>query len=81
MQGINELTRGGTLLDLWLTNKEELVESIKVEGSPGYSDYEMLEFKTPREAGKTSKWNHNLTLQESRFWLLHRSSWQDPMGN
>lgn len=37
-----------------LTNREELVEGIKVEGSPGYSDYEMLEFKTLREVGKTS---------------------------
>lgn len=81
MQVIDELTRGDTLLELLLTNKEELAEGIKVEGSPGYSDYEMLEFKTLREMGKTNKWSHNLTLQESRFLLLHRSSWQDPICN
>lgn len=81
MQVIDELTRGDTLLELLLTNKEELAEGIKVEGSPGYSDYEMLEFKTLRERGKTNKWSHNLTLQESRFLLLHRSSWQDPICN
>jgi len=63
------------------TNKEELVEGMKAEGSPGYSDYEVLEFKTLREVGKTNKWNHNLTLPERGFWLLHRSSWQDPVGN
>lgn len=46
MQVINELTRGGdTLLELLLTNKEELVESINVEGSHGCSDYKMLVFK------------------------------------
>lgn len=46
MQEINALTRGGdTLLELLLTNKEELVEGINVEGSPGCSDYEMLVFK------------------------------------
>lgn len=48
VQGINELRRGDTVLELLLTNKEELVEGIKAEGSPGCSDYEMLEFKTER---------------------------------
>ena len=38
MQVVEELTRGGVLLDLILTNKEGLVKEIKVGGSLGCSD-------------------------------------------
>ena len=69
MQVISELTRGGYSAGA-IAHKQELLEGIKVEGSPGYSDYEMLDFKTLREVGKTNQWNHNLIFQESRFWLL-----------
>lgn len=40
--------RENTLLELLFKSNEELVEGIKVDGSLGYSDYEMLEFKTER---------------------------------
>jgi len=42
MQVVEESTRKGTLLDFVLTNKEGLVEDVKVGGS---SDHEMVEFR------------------------------------
>jgi len=45
IQVVEEPTRKGTLLDLILTNKEGLVEDVKVEGSLSCSDHEMVEFR------------------------------------
>ncbi|XP_010185617.1 PREDICTED: pre-mRNA-processing factor 17 [Mesitornis unicolor] len=44
MQMVDEPTRRGALLDLTLTNKEGLFEVVKVEGSLGCSNHEMVEF-------------------------------------
>ena len=38
------------MLDLVLTNKEGLVSSMKLKGSLGCSDHEMVEFKILRAA-------------------------------
>ncbi|GAB0183659.1 nucleoside diphosphate kinase 6 [Grus japonensis] len=40
--------RRGAMLDLVLTNKEGLVGNVKVKGSLGCSDHEMVEFKILR---------------------------------
>jgi len=45
MQVVEETTRKGSLLDLVLTNKEELVEDVKVGGRLSCSDHEMVEFR------------------------------------
>ena len=45
MQVVEKPTRRGVLLDLVLMNKEGLVEDVKVEGSLGCSDHEMVEFR------------------------------------
>ena len=45
MQVVEEPTRKGALLDLVLTKKEGLVEDVKVGGSLGCSDHEMVEFR------------------------------------
>jgi len=47
MQVVEEPTRKGALLDLVLTNKEGLVEDVKVGGRLGCSDHEMVEFRIP----------------------------------
>jgi len=46
MQVVEEPTRKGVLLDLVLTNKEGLVEDVKVGGRLGCSDHEMVEFRS-----------------------------------
>jgi len=45
MQVVEEPTRKGTLLDLVLTNKEGLVEDVKVGDRLSCSDHEMVEFR------------------------------------
>jgi len=45
MQVVVEPTRKGALLDLVLTNKEELVEDVKVGGRLGCSDHDVVEFR------------------------------------
>jgi len=44
MQVVEEPTKKGAVLDLVLTNKEGLVEDVKVGGRLGCSDHEMVEF-------------------------------------
>ncbi|GAB0187556.1 hypothetical protein GRJ2_001220900 [Grus japonensis] len=53
LQVIEEQTRRDAMLDLVLTNKEELVGDVKLKGSLGSSDHEAMEFKilkAPRRA-------------------------------
>jgi len=45
MQMVEDPTRRGILLDIVLTNKEGLVEDVKVGGSLGCSDHEMMKFR------------------------------------
>ncbi|GAB0180032.1 hypothetical protein GRJ2_000468500 [Grus japonensis] len=46
LQVIEEPTRRGAMLDLVLTNKEGLIGDVKLEGSLGCSDHEMVEFNS-----------------------------------
>jgi len=48
LQGTEEPTRRGAMLDLVLTNKEGLVGNVKLKVSLGCSDHEMVEFKILR---------------------------------
>lgn len=41
-----EAMRANTLLDLILTNKEELVADVKSEGSSGCHEHEVVEFRS-----------------------------------
>jgi len=45
MQVVEEPMRRGVLLELVLTNEERLVEDVKVGGSLGCIDHEMVEFR------------------------------------
>ena len=48
MEAIDEPTRRGALLDLSLTNKEELIRELKADGNLGCSVQELVEFKILR---------------------------------
>ena len=50
-----EAMRRGALLDLILTNKEGLVGDVKVKGSLGCSDHEMVEFRILRGGSRAKK--------------------------
>lgn len=45
MRVVDEPAREGTLLDLSLTNKEELIRELKAAGSLGCSAQEVVKFK------------------------------------
>ncbi|GAB0182131.1 hypothetical protein GRJ2_000678400 [Grus japonensis] len=52
LQVIEEPMRRGAMLDIGFTNKEGLVGNVKLKGSLGYSDHEMVEFENHRVHSK-----------------------------
>jgi len=69
MQVVEEPTRRGVLLDLALTNKG-LVEDVKVGGSLGCSDHEMVEFKMLRGRSKAISRITALDFRRANFGLF-----------
>jgi len=67
MQVVEEPTRRGMLLDLVLTNKEGLVEDLKVGGSLSCSDHEMVEFRILRGGSRTISRIKTLDLRKADF--------------
>jgi len=70
LQLIEEPTRRGAKLDLVLTKKKGLVRNMKLKGSLGCSDHEMVEFKILRAA----MWVHSklnaLDFRRAHFGLF-----------
>lgn len=66
LASVTEETNMGTLLDLVLTGKEELVRDMKVRGSLGCSDLSGVQEPSKKEQWK--KHNHNPGLQKSRLY-------------
>ena len=64
------------LLDLVLTNRDGLVRDVKVGGSLGCSDHEMVEFKT--ELGGRSKAKSGIATLD--FWRANFDLFQDLLG-
>lgn len=74
LQVAEEPTRRGSPLDLVLTSNEGLVGSVKVKGSLGRSDHEVLELKVLR-AGKVKSKLPALDFRRAD-WPLERSAWK-----
>jgi len=70
LQAIGEPMRRGVMLDLFLTNKEGLVGNVKVKGSLGCSDHEMVEFQIPRAARRVRSKLATLDFRKADFDLL-----------
>ena len=64
---IEEPKTRGAMLDLVLTNKERMVEKVKVKGSLGCSDHKIVEFKILRAGRQLRSKLATLELQERRF--------------
>ena len=58
------------MLDLLLTNKEGLVGDVKLKGSLGCSDHEMVEFKILRAARRTHSKLTTLDFRRADFGLF-----------
>jgi len=67
---VEEPTRKGTLLDLVLTNKERLVEDVKVGGRLGCSDHEMVEFRILHGGSRAINRIKTLDLSRAEFALF-----------
>ncbi|GAB0203845.1 hypothetical protein GRJ2_002850100 [Grus japonensis] len=70
LQVIEEPTRRGAMLDLILTNKEGLVGDVKLKGSLGCSDHEMVEFKILRAARRVRSKLTALDFRRADFGLF-----------
>ncbi|XP_064909576.1 gamma-1-syntrophin isoform X3 [Columba livia] len=70
MQMVEEPTRRGALLDLILTNKEGLVEAVKVEGCLGCSDHEMVEFSILGGRNRVASRIATLDFSRANFGLF-----------
>ncbi|KAM9591177.1 uncharacterized protein ACIBXB_006074 isoform 2-T3 [Morphnus guianensis] len=70
LQVIEEPTRRGAMLDLVLTNKEGLVENVKLKGGLGCSDHEMVEFKILRAARRAHSKLATLDFRRADFGLF-----------
>jgi len=75
MQVVKEPTRGGALLDLVLTNKEGLVEDVKVGGRLGCSDHEVVEFRILRGGSRAISRIKTLDFRRANFGLC-----KEPLG-
>jgi len=58
------------MLDPVLTNKERLVENVKLKGSPGCSDCEMVEFKILRAVMRVHSKLTTLAFRRADFGLF-----------
>ncbi|GAB0208559.1 hypothetical protein GRJ2_003321600 [Grus japonensis] len=70
LQVIEEPTRRGAMLDLILTNKEGLVGDVKLKGSLGCSDHEMVEFRILRAARRACSKLTTLDFSRADFGLF-----------
>ncbi|GAB0208696.1 mitochondrial enolase superfamily member 1 [Grus japonensis] len=70
LQVIEEPTRRGAMLDLLLTNKEGLVGDVKLKGSLGCSDHEMVEFRILRTARRAHSKLATLDFRRADFGLF-----------
>ncbi|GAB0202872.1 hypothetical protein GRJ2_002752800 [Grus japonensis] len=70
LQVTEEPTRRGAMLDLIVTNKEGLVGDVKLKGSLGCSDHEMVEFKIVRTVRRAHNKLTTLDFQRADFSLF-----------
>ncbi|GAB0208385.1 mitochondrial enolase superfamily member 1 [Grus japonensis] len=70
LQVIEEPMRRGAMLDLVLTNKEGLVGDVKLKGSLGCSDHEMVEVKILRAARRAHRKLTTLDFRRAGFGLF-----------
>ncbi|GAB0204465.1 hypothetical protein GRJ2_002912100 [Grus japonensis] len=69
-QVIEEPMRRGAMLDLVLTNKERLVEDVKLKGSFGCNDHEMVEFMIFRVVRRAHRKLTTLNFKGADFCLF-----------
>lgn len=81
LQVIEETTRRGSMLDLILINKEELMGNVKIKGSLGCNYHEMVQFGILRAARRNHRKLSILDFRRADFFLfsdlLGRIPWDE----
>lgn len=75
LQVTQESVRRGALLDLILTNKQVFIWDVKIKGSLGCSDNDMLKFRILRAGRRVKSKITTLGFGRTEFGLF-----KDPMG-
>lgn len=70
IQTIDHLTRGELLLDLLLTNTDELIREVKIGGSLGLSNHYLVEFTLWRDMGQVKTRVKTLNFRKVNFQLF-----------
>ncbi|KAG6931740.1 hypothetical protein G0U57_001044 [Chelydra serpentina] len=81
VQVLEEPTRGKALLDLLLTNREEIVEEAIVDGNLGGSDHEMVEFRILTQGRKENSRIQSLDFRKADFDSLRELMGKVPWEN
>ncbi|KAK4831258.1 hypothetical protein QYF61_016728 [Mycteria americana] len=75
IQVINNPTSGGALLDMLLTNTDELIREVKIGGSLGCSDHALVKFTVLRDMAQVEVFNSSLSSHvsqdpetQSKYW-------------
>jgi len=80
MQVLEEPMRRGALLDLVLMDKKGLVENVKVGGSLGSSDHEMVNFRILGGGSRAISRNKILDFRRANFGLFKELTWEESCG-
>ena len=70
LQILDMPTRNNALLDLLLANQEDLLDNITTNGSLGYSNHNIVEFKILTSTLKTSSRTKTLDFRRANFKML-----------
>ena len=80
LQKVEEGTRGSAILDLILTNRDELVDKVAVSGTLGESDHVILEFLILTEAKAECSQTRTLDFRKANFnklrTMISKIPWQ-----
>jgi len=71
VQVVDRPTRGEALLDLLLTNAEEIIKDVNVGGIPGCSDHALVEFVISRDVGLAKSGVRTLNFGSATFKLFN----------
>jgi len=77
MQVVEEPTSRGILLDLVLTNREGLVEDVRVGGRLGCSDHEMVNFRILHGGSRAIIRIKTLDFRRANFWPSSRTQTEE----
>ena len=81
VQVLDKPSRGEALLDLVLTNVEDLIKEVKSRGSLGCSDHALVEFVISRDTGPAKSKVRAMKFRRAKFQLFKELVEDIPLGH